>query len=218
MSVIKQQLTSSIFARIEETNSIFTSKKNTDIVEYQVSSHGNLMLDKTLIDDLPNQDYGSNIWWEKWNELISKFIENTSSLFKDSEEIKKSIRSFQYSHSDEIEDLYETFFNKCADYNSEKDYNSHYKNISIKSATCYLLIMPILLCKDVNLSINANNGNIVLSLHKKKNILNLELDSIDLIYYSLAGRNRKIFNITGKSKFKDKWDLIELHRILNISI
>ena len=73
-------------------------------------------------------------------------------------------------------------------------------------------------CKDVNLSINANNGNIVLSLHKKKNILNLELDSIDLIYYSLAGRNRKIFNITGKSKFKDKWDLIELHRILNISI
>ena len=200
MSVIKQQLTSS-FARIEEANSIFTSKKNTDIVEYQVSSRVKLMLDKTQIDDLPDQDYGSNIWWEKWNELISKFIENTSSLFKDSEEIKKSIRSFQYSHSDEIEDLYETFL-----------------NISIKSATCYLLIMPILLCKDVNLSINANNGNIVLSLHKKKNILNLELDSIDLIYYSLAGRNRKIFNITGKSKFKDKWDLIELHRILNISI
>ena len=113
MSVIKQQLTSSIFARIEEANSIFTSKKNTDIVEYQVSSRVNLMLDKTLIDDLPDQDYGSNIWWEKWNELISKFIENTSSLFKDSEEIKKFIRSFQYSHSDEIEDLYETFFNKC---------------------------------------------------------------------------------------------------------
>ena len=90
--------------------------------------------------------------------------------------------------------------------------------LSKEALNSFLLIIPILSCYSYSsIHIDSTNGNINIDIaQNSKGILNLQIASNKLIYFSYVGENSRIFKITGTFKLKNNFDLIELNRLFHL--
>lgn len=158
----------------------------------------------------------SNKNWRNWCNLLTTSLENLD--FK--EKLKKIISNKEakkYLHSFD-NDLYKNLSQAIEEYESSKIKNTFFADISKESQECVLRILPILACRNnIDIHIDSSNGNINIDInHTSNGILNLQVASGKLIYFSYVGENDKIFKITGKIKLKSDYDLIELNRVCSL--
>lgn len=161
-------------------------------------------------------NFDSNKSWKNWCNLLTTSLENLD--FKEKlKEIISNKEATKYLHSFD-NDLYQNLFQAIEEYESSKIKNTFFADISKESQECVLRILPILVCRNnIDIHIDSSNGNINIDInHTSNGILNLQVASGKLIYFSYVGENDKIFKITGKIKLKSDYDLIELNRVCSL--
>lgn len=152
--------------------------------------------------------------WKEWCDEIEKYVGELDFEYKkilNTEWFNKKLCVFDIEN-------YQKFFSVLEQYKADKEKNDFFLDISKESEECFLLILPILACRNIiDIHIDSSNGNINIDISQNINeILNIQVASNRLIYFSYVGRNNRIFKITGAMKLKNKFDLIEVHRICNL--
>lgn len=171
---------------------------------------------KIASDKMSSNCY-SNKTWRNWCNLLADSLGNLD--FKEKIEEIISNKEFEnyylYNFDNEV---YKKLSKAIQEYELDKRKNTFFADISKESQECVLLILPILACRNnIDIHIDSSNGNVNIDInHNLNGILNLQVASGKLIYFSYVGENDKIFKITGKIKLKSDYDLIELNRVCSL--
>lgn len=167
-------------------------------------------------DEMSSNCY-SNKAWRNWCNLLANSLGNLD--FKEKIEGIISNKEFKnyYLYNFDNE-LYKKLSKAIQEYELDKRKNTFFADISQESQECVLRILPILACRNnIDIHLDPSNGNVNIDInHNSNGILNFQVASGKLIYFSYVGENDKIFKITGKIKLKSDFDLIELSRLCNL--
>ncbi len=157
----------------------------------------------------------SNQNWKDWCNLLENSFGNL--VFRNYKEIISNKKFKNYLHNFD-DKSYGILSQAIKEYELSKRKNNFFADISNESLECVVRILPILACRDnIDIHIDSSNGNLNIDInHNSNGILNLQVASGKLIYFSYVGENDKIFKITGKIKLKSDYDLIELNRVCSL--
>lgn len=183
-----------------------------------------VLMDTTLSDI----GYASSNDLITYDETISK-QRITESTFTSHKDWKEWISVIEESHSEFSQkvaqfcapmdlELKTKIDNVFKEYETEREKNSFFAELSKKSKDCLLLILPILSChNNVSISIDSSNGNVNIDIHQTaSSLLSVQIDDFDMMYFSYTGSNHDLFSITGRIEIDDKLDIAELNRIFNL--
>ena len=179
---------------------------------------GSISVDDLLNDGIPSfRDFASNEEWVIWCNLLEKYehaIDNIQQNAQIIDTIPNELffsESFNYSLKEEIIRIIQ-------DYEIARKDNSNLAPLSREALNSFLLIIPILSCYSFPIiHIDSTNGNINIDITQNpRGVLNIQIVSNRLIYFSYVGENSKIFKFTGTFKLKNNFDLIELNRLFHL--
>ena len=171
---------------------------------------------ETLIDKLGQVIVEHNEWieWcgflEKYNYIIDDFEQSIQTI--------SNIPNLSFFSEKSNSLLKEKIIEIIENYQLARLENLNLAPLSKEALNSFLLIIPILSCYSYSsIHIDSTNGNINIDIaQNSKGILNLQIASNKLIYFSYVGENSRIFKITGTFKLKNNFDLIELNRLFHL--
>ena len=188
---------------------IFTGEESNvkilDFDDYKIASLNNF------------RDFASNEEWVIWCNFLEQY-EHTIDNIQQNAQIIDTIPNelffffcFNYSLKEEIIRIIQ-------DYEIARKDNSNLAPLSREALNSFLLIIPILSCYSFPIiHIDSTNGNINIDITQNpRGVLNIQIVSNRLIYFSYVGENSKIFKFTGTFKLKNNFDLIELNRLFHL--
>ena len=89
--------------------------------------------------------------------------------------------------------------------------------ISESSARSYLIIAVLLVNYEFDIYFDSNNGCVSVDISTgNKEILATQFSSDSRVHFSLVGRGKKIFKLSGTAKFKDEVDFVNFDKILRL--
>lgn len=114
-------------------------------------------------------------------------------------------------------DLFASINDLISDYQKERAVHHAFKEISTESLRNYLYLYPFLASRSPRASIDSDTGFFNAGLvGKNSSLLNALITDFGEIHYSLVGRSKRIFKITGVAKIKDSEDFKQFKRVVRM--
>lgn len=163
------------------------------------------------------KEFASNNEWIEWCGFLEKYNYIIDD-FEQSIQTISNIPNLSFFSEKFNSLLKEKIIEIIENYQLARLENLSLAPLSKEALNGFLLIIPILSCYSYSsIHIDSTNGNINIDIaQNSKGILNLQIASNKLIYFSYVGENLRIFKITGTFKLKNNFDLVELNRIFNL--
>lgn len=149
---------------------------------------------------------------EEWYRLVENLAVDLSIKFESKLPDLKERYEFSF-----ISRVFKDLDNVIDDYRKDKLERFYIKTISEKSIKNFLYLFPVFYKYSPSVAIDADSGFINAGfIARDSSLLNALITDTGEIHYSLVGKSKRIFKVSGTAKIKDPQDFKEFKRVMKM--